>query len=113
MTELTEFLTARLDEREAVAKAATGAPWEEFNGSILSKAGGLTTVAETHNLEVTGIEGYTYPPDEQQLADARHIAGNDPAFVLADIAAKRRIIEDCEDWTNAGQYPDYASGHSA
>lgn len=54
---ITEFLTARYDEREAAARASETKVW-------------ASTVAEQ-----------------------AHIALNDPAYVLADIAAKRAIVE--------------------
>lgn len=62
---LVVFLRARLDEREAIAKAAGGddpADWFTAAGWLVD-------------------------------AEAEFIAGNSPAFVLADVAAKRQIIE--------------------
>jgi Family of unknown function (DUF6221) len=67
MTDIVEFLNARLDEREQAAMAAT--------------ASGLDV------REVWGIH------DE---AMRRHAALHGPAWVLADVAAKRQIIEALE-----------------
>lgn len=61
--DLATFLAARLDEREAAAKAAT----------------------------VSAADWIRVMPDRFS-ADATHIALNDPQFVLDDIAAKRRIM---------------------
>jgi hypothetical protein len=68
-TAMAEFLSARLVEREAVAEAAM-------------------------RLRVHKPEPW-YEADDDRFAfsgDAAHIALNDPAYVLADIAAKRRIL---------------------
>jgi hypothetical protein len=88
---LVEFLTARLDERERMAKAARDAappPWErryDEDGDdrwmdITASDG--TAVIDTE----TGANG---PPIEV----AEHFALNDPAWVLADVESKRRIIQ--------------------
>lgn len=78
-------LRAALDEREAVAQAArrgSDGTWrpDDFPypecGRIVDDAGEVVTYDEGS-------------PSEEQ---ARHIAAHDPAFVLADIAAKRKLI---------------------
>src|SRR5690348_9322045 len=87
--ELTEFLRARLDEDEATAQAATAGPW---------------SVADRGDVMVTGSEdAYGYPHyvtcDFEGLRasvdaeDADHIARWDPARVLAEVEARRRIVE--------------------
>lgn len=80
MTGLVEFLTARLDEDERIARAATErAPW-------------------SHNADdywmITGTDGDVVVYDESAPTDAEaaHIARHDPARVLADVAAKRAIL---------------------
>lgn len=86
MSNIVEFLTACLDEREAVALAAQGTTrgiWTQVDpdrrpGRIEDDYGDVVTYDESS-------------PDEAQ---GRHIAANDPAAVLADIAAQRAIIED-------------------
>ncbi len=60
---LTDFLLARLDEVEADALAATPGPW---NASDLTDVG--------------------------TIWNAVHIARNDPAHVLADVASKRAVL---------------------
>jgi hypothetical protein len=69
---LVEFLTARLDEDEAVARAATAREWR-----------------------------LTYGLDPEEFGDALLLSGpdkahaerHDPARVLREVEAKRRIIE--------------------
>lgn len=73
MDALVTFLRARLDELEAKAKKADSGPWT---------ADGDVYVGHPTNRVVE------YAGD-----NAEHIAANDPDNVLADIAAKRRIIE--------------------
>jgi hypothetical protein len=78
--DLVTFLRARLDEREAAAKAAGGDTWvaePRTPGSYAVACDGEPVVYD---------EG---APTEEQAA---HIALNDPVFVLADVAAKRRIL---------------------
>lgn len=91
MSDLVEFLLARIKEREDTAMAClnTGARanlrrgirpsrWEFFNdgrtGAIRSTDG------------IARDKG-TWP------AEGKHMALNDPAYVLADCATKRRIVE--------------------
>jgi len=69
----TEYLTARLDEEEAVARAAETKAW-------------ASTVAE-------------------QI----HILRWDPARVLADVAAKRAIVEEHKGELDSPMYPSLGS----
>lgn len=76
---IAEFLLARIAEDEAVARAATPGPWEwepETEG-----CGSIGAVGDV------GI----HVSDE----DAEHIARWDPARVLAECDAKRRIVNEC------------------
>jgi hypothetical protein len=85
--DLVTFLRARLDEREAAAKA----------------------------VEVP--EDWTSPRWFEDV-DAEFIALNDPQFVLADVAAKRRIVDefgDAGEWLPANRdddEPEYAYGRA-
>jgi hypothetical protein len=79
---ITEFLEARLSEDEAVARAAsammTGPSWEDDGTSVSS---GEDT------FWVDGL--YVRSPEDVSA----HIARHDPARVLAECAAKRRVLE--------------------
>jgi hypothetical protein len=75
---LVDFLRARLDEDEAVARAATSGPWSAVEGSS-----GAWWV-ELPNLGDVALDLHG--------ENARHIARHDPARVLADVKAKRAIV---------------------
>lgn len=82
---IVEFLTARLDEDERLARAATPGPWSPdapFLSDVVTSAL-LGPVADC-------AIGTDYRA--QSLEDACHIARHDPARVLAEVAAKRSII---------------------
>lgn len=94
---LVAFLLARLDEREKVARAASGVHW---------KRGAPNDAADWDPDEKPWRDDYNGiseadPPHETVVYDEGrpndgqldHIALNDPARVLADVEAKRRIVE--------------------
>jgi hypothetical protein len=72
------FLAARLDEREAAAKAATPGPWRAVGEDILSG----TDDPHWAGACAANASG----------ADAAHIALNDPAHVLREVEAGRKIL---------------------
>jgi hypothetical protein len=80
---LTEFLQARLAEDEQVAQAATPGPWSagEYYPDVWEING------PTHNIAWESRDG------DIGRGDATHIVRWDPARVLAEVQAKRRIIE--------------------
>jgi hypothetical protein len=100
---LVEWLTAILDEDERVARAAFGRTgvWEwqcnhvDYDGNLVHP------LQPSHDLcakldcdEITIYDEGGHSPEQ-----ARHIALHDPAAVLADIAAKRRLLNLCAEWT--------------
>lgn len=108
---ITEFLDARQDEDEATARMATKGPWRYWRAPELD-GNGLrfgSIEANWHDMPDGGTSyedvasGYVYyvPGDTGQELDAsilrpndaEHIARHNPARVLVDIAAKRRIVE--------------------
>jgi len=104
---LIEFLTARLAEDEQAARAAKPGPWRwdtsegAFHGEPdppgAPKWGhrgpDLVTDAEVDDRQVISSTGYDADSVIVERADAEHIARHDPARVLADVEAKRRIVE--------------------
>jgi len=124
---LTDFLLARIAEDEAVARAATGGSWswdhEDWSDRDMSgfKNGcvdgqdwghhGPDLMSSEPDPEYGGqsivISSSGYDADQVIVAEAdgRHIARHDPARVLAECEAKRRIVERCK-W--AVEHPDYA-----
>jgi hypothetical protein len=86
--DLAAFLTARLDEIKQTARAATPGPWQvddpsypeaivNYDGHDVASGGRWGGEARIFNCD----------------ADAVHIALHDPAFVLANVAAKKAIIK--------------------
>jgi hypothetical protein len=71
--ELIAFILAQYDKDERVAKAASQDAWSDRYGEFRSRGG------------------------EQFV----HILGHDPAYVLADIASKRRIVAEIVDEANS------------
>lgn len=89
MDDLVTFLTARLDEDEAVAKAASKwheSPWR--------------TNAVTNEPAALAVRSYDDGVVASPVLDvaAAHIARHDPARVLREVEAKRRIVEDWKRW---------------
>jgi len=98
MTTIVEFLTARYDEIEAAARAAVDATpgtiaraadqWayqhEGFAGDDY-----WTISTESAEIVTGGYEGGGTVSEEAAV----HIALHDPAYVLADITAKRAILD--------------------
>ncbi|MEV0598568.1 DUF6221 family protein [Streptomyces sp. NPDC050315] len=89
--DLVAFLRARLDEDEAVARAAFPAPWTRRDHVAGVHADDATqerpfgsAVADCRR--VPGGFGYG-------TANADHIARHDPARVLAEVEAKRQIVD--------------------
>jgi hypothetical protein len=94
MDELVQFLRARLDEDEQVARTAShvlrnGAHWslDDWHGreqphSLIAQGTADQPVALGH-----------FTADPVPTEQAVHIARHDPARVLRDIEAKRRLVE--------------------
>lgn len=119
--ELVDFLRARLDEDEAAAKAATPGPWwhnpgkqwldpEAFEKYDLAKGEEFVGYGGPHPF--TGAVCATGPASHaQSMADATHIARfADPARVLAEVEAKRALIDACEHADTRATYPDFEGG---
>ena len=86
--DLTEFLSARLDEDEAVAKAAGGSgpdgQWARHEDEVGTGYGHLYDV---------GGDVVVYDEGAPGDLEFDHIARHDPARVLREVAAKRAVIE--------------------
>lgn len=78
--ELVDFLRARLDEDETVAREAGGESWP------------MPERVGYENLESVSGEVVMYG-DSWRDDMGPHIARHDPARVLADVEAKRRIVD--------------------
>ena len=82
MDDLVQFLRARLDEDAELAQAASPGPWHPSDESDEVLAVDGITVADGFALS-----------SRQLRATTEHIARHDPARVLAEVEAKRRILE--------------------
>lgn len=87
MTDIVEFLTARLDEDEVAAKAATPGPWKTDDPLMSDHVGSV--VLKDYVASCSVRSGYR----ENSIQDAAHIARHDPARVLREVAARRRVME--------------------
>ena len=81
MSDLTDFLLARIAEDEAVAREAQPGAWQLVRGDIVGSSGETIAGGDYHSFT---------DPDT-----AAHIARHDPARVLAECAAKRDLIRVC------------------
>lgn len=92
MNDLAAWLLDRLDEDEQAARATSPWPWvsnaegDEVLSARLHDEGGLLEE------DLTVATGYALSGN-QVRANVAHIARHDPARVLAEVAAKRRIVE--------------------
>lgn len=85
---LVEFLERRYAERQAIAEAAPEGPWHSV----------LETGDDAENFGSVYFGGPSWA-DAKCLADwyepgaGEHIERHDPAYVLADLASKRAILD--------------------
>ena len=94
--DLIAFLTARLDEDEAAAKASWPGPWDyETEVGGFGPVGCVLMPIPQHKGARTGLTSFT-PLGTQDADTAAHIARHDPARVLREVAAKRAIIAQWE-----------------
>lgn len=100
---LVEFLRARILEEQAAARAASPGGWQY--GDVESVAGGMLydesrTIASLIYEQTDDHDGsivrHLLPAEAD--ANGRHIALHDPDSVLADCAARLKIIELHESW---------------
>ncbi|MFE2710666.1 DUF6221 family protein [Streptomyces mirabilis] len=77
MDDLVRWLGEQLDEDERIAKMASAGPWTRHVGRITG-----------------GPEGRVLVAQQAQAWNADHIARHDPARVLREIEAKRRLLDD-------------------
>ena len=85
MNDLIAFLRARLDDDAALALAASPGPWhpDEEHDEVLAVD------------DIVVAEGFALS-GRQLRATVDHIARHDPARVLAEVDAKRRVIGEYE-----------------
>lgn len=77
---IVDFLNARLDEEQAAARAAAPGPWKREDTKVFDAAG--NPVAETGDPTA-----------------AEHITRHDPARVLHEVALRRRLVREVDEYT--------------
>lgn len=90
---LADWLSARLDEDEAVARAATAGPWRYDAMKVNSVDRQESVFAGEAGMRATTVASTGPEDDRQSMVDAAHISRHDPARVLAEVAAKRAIVD--------------------
>lgn len=86
--DLVTWLRQQLDDDERVARAATSAPWIHHVAPDPSGPDHTLLTGEHGVISVGFMQD-----DPIRPADAEHIARHDPAQVLAEVDAKRRILD--------------------
>jgi hypothetical protein len=108
---LVAFLRQQLDTDERLARAATPGPWR-YNPNkqwhapehLAARTQGEEFVG-AGPLDATIGVAATGPADHpQSMVDALHIAEHDPARVLRQAAAMRRIVDRCAEILNAHRF---------
>lgn len=79
MTDLASWLLALIADDEAAARLALSARWSVIDGTVVFRQGTTDTVI--------------VKDAAAQIRDLEHIARHDPARVLADCAAKRKVVD--------------------
>ena len=102
--ELVDFLRARLDESEAAARGASPGPWwlvqNHFEGDNVVQIRSAATEADSVHGQWTLVARLFATPDTavtrvRMAGDSVHLLGQDPQHVLADVAAKRAVVDEC------------------
>ncbi|KAB7850162.1 DUF6221 family protein [Streptomyces mobaraensis] len=89
--DLVAFLRVRLDEDERAARAALGAPWIRREG--VAGVHSDSTDDYPHGAPIADCRRIQ-AEYEDRVAVAEHIVRHQPARVLAEVAAKRQMIDD-------------------
>lgn len=91
--DLATFLRARLDEDESIARAATPGPWSVDSETYAERIG-----CNDGTSVVSGSRWNGEASVFNETDDALHIARHDPARVLAEVDAKRKVIAVYTSW---------------
>ncbi|NUS14554.1 MAG: hypothetical protein HOY69_24670 [Streptomyces sp.] len=92
-TDLVAFLNARLNEDEAAAAGTLdpAANTGRFRGKRV-----VRWKVTSNGSGIIDVDGGTLRAKDVFPAEAEHIVRHDPARVLAEVDAKRRILAECE-----------------
>lgn len=121
MPSIIDFLEARLAEDEAAALAATEGPWGvEEDGEVYksdsvrevpcTRLDGSKYISTDHVNVTCDSEGMRA---SVQIENATHIARHDPARVLREVVAKRRVLARYEEAKHEARNPVSAANRQA
>jgi hypothetical protein len=98
MNDLITWLRAQLDADEQVARAASEPPWTVERASVMHSGPTASHHPDGQRLGRTVVASVgAWDLGVPTAADAEHIARWDPARVLAEVDAKRPMLEWIED----------------
>lgn len=108
MDDLISFAKARLDEDEAAAREAHPGPWtlDEWTGGFGRMASVMMPFGHGAPDAKTGLTALA-KLGTQDYETSRHIARHDPARVLREVEAGRRILARYQDCLARMEDPDY------
>lgn len=94
MTDIVAFLHARLNEDEQIAQSAAPGPWTvtKLYSDVFS-----VTDSTGHDVANESSNGLL------ETGNAQHMARQHPPRTLAEVAAKRRIIDYCRNAIEVGE----------
>jgi hypothetical protein len=111
MEDLITWLCAQIDGDDRVAKSAAGSLRCGCHpGSYAGEWTAIDAIVRTESHHVAGGEGW---PAAIEPEVAEHVARWDPARVLAEVDAKRRILAQYEDACERVRHPVSAASRSA
>ncbi|WP_088284213.1 DUF6221 family protein [Kineosporia sp. A_224] len=102
--ELVDFLRARLDEDEATVRSASPGPWwlvqNHFEGDNVVQVRSARTEGDAVHGQWTLVARFTAMPDTaitrlRMAADSVYFQAQNPVRALADVEARRAVVELC------------------
>lgn len=99
MQKMVAWLRAELDEDERIVRAATGGPWI---AEVSGETGNCVIPADAQSTREYVARTQLYAA----VFDAEHIARHNPARVLREIEAKRKLLDE---YASAVQFRDEAA----
>lgn len=96
-----DFIRAHLDADERDARNATDGPWRVDDPDLAE-----SVIAEDGTSVVAGGRWGSEAPVFETTEDAVHIARHHPKRVLADVTARRALLEDHQEWTGWADDPN-------
>lgn len=96
MNALIDFLKNRFRDDERIALAAYAGPWvvQRLDASTLADGNSADVIATDQTRDGWGIAVDDQGFGACAVANAEHIAHHDPARILREVAAKRRILDE-------------------